>query len=393
MRRALAVAACLAPAALAGAADAPSGVKSIRVALAQQAPAVAVQVQGPFVIRAVGTGVALRDGSRLEETAVRPDARGLRVGDDVVPSEAVRVEPARPGTLWLDGRHLRGALEITRQSDTSLRVVNDVDLEDYLRGVLSKEAPDHWPQEVLKAIAISARTYAVYRRLTRAEQPYDVTGDVMSQDYGGKTSEKRATSLAVKASRGWILTWQGAVFPAFYHSTCGGLTEHARVMGSFDLPPLSGGVLCEFCAGSPFFRWQRRLSLADLAWALKKSPHGSVGAVRDLRVTARTPSGRVSTIEIAGATGTRRLSGYDFRAMFGFEELRSLKLAIRRAGDTFVVDGQGWGHGVGMCQWGAAELARRGWFAEDILALYYPQAELVQLHEIGESTLTAIGGS
>ena len=170
-------------------------------------------------------------------------------------------------------------------------------------------------------------------------------------------------------------------------------TEHARVMGPFDLEPLQGGVVCDFCSASPFYRWQRRLTKADLGWALKKSPHGSIGLVRDLRVTTRTASGRAEQITIIGVKRNVEMTGFDFRALLGFARIRSPQFTISRVADSFVLQGAGWGHGVGMCQWGAAELARRGYTAEEILAYYYHNTDVVHVQDLSRRPITVIGGS
>ncbi len=364
----------------------------IRVAVVRQDPEVSLQVNGRFTIRALHTGNPIQEGRHLLPLSVRAVPEGLRLGGQVIPIMGVRVEPSSDGAIRLNGTRLRGTLEIVRQKDLTLLVINHVSLEDYLRGVLSKEAPDYWPMEALKAIAIAARTYAVYQRFIKDDVDYDVTGDVMSQDYGGKTAEKPGTTRAVKITAGWILLDGDRLFPTFYHSTCGGMTEHARVMGKFDVAPLRGGVACSFCSASPFFRWQRRLTKADVGWALRKSTYGPIGAVSALNVTARTASGRAKEITIIGAQRTVKLTGYEFRALFGFEQIRSPLLRVTPVGDAFVLEGRGWGHGVGMCQWGAAELARRGFSAAEILAYYYPEAQLVPVSRLATSPVIIIRG-
>jgi len=366
----------------------------IRVAVVRQDPQVDLQVYGRFTIRALHTGAPIQEGRRLPSVAVRALPQGIAIGQDVLPVFGVRVEPQSDAAISLNGQRLRGAIEIIRQNDLTLLVINNVTLEDYLRGVLSKEAPDYWPAEALKAIAIAARTYALSQRFLKAQGDYDVTGDVMSQDYGGKTAEKSATTRAVKATAGWIILFQGKLFPPFYHSTCGGMTEHARAMGKFDLEPLRGGLACSFCSASPFFRWQRRLTKADVGWALRKSRHGAVGSVGDVAVTKRTASGRAQEIRITGSLRSLRLSGYEFRELLGFAHIRSPLFSIEAepGGGGFLLQGQGWGHGVGMCQWGAAELARRGFSASEILAYYYPGIELVSMQSLEGRPVEVIGG-
>ena len=370
---------------------AQTAAESIRVAIAQDVPEVDLKIKGQFTVKALGSNEPIHTGNRLDQVAVKATEGGILLGDQTLAARAVRIEPQRDADINVNGRHLRGTIEIMRKPDSTLQVVNHVPLEDYLRGVVSREAPDYWPSEALKAIAIAARSYAVYQRLTKADQPFDVRADVMSQDYGGKSSEKLATTRAVNATTGIIMTWQGKVFPTFYHSTCGGMTENGKVMGKYDLPPLKGGVACRFCSASPFYSWQRRFTKADVAWALKKNDRGSVGVVRAVQVVSRTPSGRAQEILIAGSARSLKISAYDLRLLFGFDRIRSPLISIYEDGGDFVIDGHGWGHGVGMCQWGACELARRGMKAPEILRFYYPGVEFTPLSSAGEN-LTAITG-
>ena len=359
----------------------------IRVAVAQQ-PQVDLAIHGRYRMVAVPSlaglpdarsGDALHEGARLPKVSVRASQDGILIGERLLPSNGVLVEPARDATIALNGQRLRGLVEIRKRQDLTLLVINHVDLEDYLRGVVSKEAPDYWPMEALRAIAIAARTYTLFQQLSKASLDYDVTSDVLSQVYGGKSAERGRTNRAVRETRGLVLTHQGRLFPTFYHSTCGGATEHGSVMGPFDLEPLRGNLACTFCAASPFYRWQRRLTKADVAWAVKQQGRGSVWPVQALEAAAYSPTGRVAQVRIRGAGRELLMSGYEFRRLFGFASLRSTAFAVVPDGDGFILQGRGWGHGVGVCQWGAADLARRGLSAGEILALYYPHTELAQL--------------
>ena len=365
----------------------------IRVAIVQNQSEVDLAVHGSFRIVDLQTADAFREGSRLQKISIRASQDGILVGEQLLPTGGVRVEPARDATIALNGQRLRGTVEIRRQDDLTLLVVNRIEVEDYLRGVLSKEVPHSWPTEALKAVAIAARTYTVFQRLSKSSVAYDVTGDVLSQVYGGKTAERWRTNRAVKDTHGLILTYQGRVFKAFYHSTCGGLTEHASVMGPFDLEPLQGTLTCSFCVESPFYRWQRRLTRADVAWAVKQQGRGSVWPVEAMEIAAYSPTGRVAQVRIHGAGGDLLLTGYDFRQLFGFTTIRSTAFAIIPDGEGFIIQGRGWGHGVGLCQWGAAQLARRGLSAREILAYYYPKAELVRLGEIEVQPISVQGGT
>ena len=364
----------------------------IRVAVVRSDPEISLQIHGPFTVLGRQSGQPIREGTGLAAVSVRAVPSGIAFGGDIFPVTGIRIASDGDGAISLNGRRLRGTLEILKQKDQTLLVINHIALEDYLQGVLSKEAPGYWPLEALKTIAIAARTYAVYQRFTKEDVGYDVTGDVLSQDYGGRSEEKAATTRAVKASAGIILLSRGRLFPTFYHSTCGGITEHARVMGDFDVEPLRGGIVCSFCAASPFYRWQRRLTKADVGWALSKSPRGSIGQVSSLRVTTRSETGRAQEITIVGSRRTVRMTGFEFRSLFGFDRIRSPLFSVTPAASAFILDGRGWGHGVGMCQWGAAELARRGFSAAEILSYYYPGTELATMRELAGHPVEVING-
>ena len=360
-----------------------TAISAVRVAVAQNQAEVSLAVHGQYRIVSPDTAQALQEGHGLSSVAVRASREGLLVGGSLLPVGGVRVEPARDATIDVNGQRLRGALEIRRQPDQTLLVINHVELEDYLRGVLSKEAPHDWPMEALKALAIAARTYTLFQRLTNTTNAYDVTGDVMSQVYGGHDAERWRTDRAVAQTTGLVLLDRGQLVPAFYHSTCGGLTEQASVMGEFDLAPLQGGLSCSFCVASPFYRWQHHLTMADLAWAVTQSGRPSVWPVTALEIVEYSPTGRIAALRIRGASRSLRLSGYEFRAMLGFERIRSTAFAIvpDADGQGVTLQGRGWGHGVGLCQWGAAGLAREGLSAVEIVAFYYPTAELVDRRE------------
>ena len=118
-----------------------------------------------------------------------------------------------------------------------------------------------------------------------------------------------------------------------------------------------------------------------------------MGTVRALKATKQTDNRRAEQIRIDGSRRRLTLTGFDFRALYGFERIRSLFFRVFPVSDGIVLDGHGWGHGVGMCQWGAAELARQGWRAADILGYYYPDIQLVSLRDVQGQPLNLLGGS
>ena len=235
--------------------------------------------------------------------------------------------------------------------------------------------------EAFKAQAVASRTYALYRIQGSVNLPYDVTSDVYSQVYGGRTSEKWSTTRAVNLTKGKVLAHNGELLPAYYHATCGGHTEDASNLWKIDLPPLDG-VRCNFCVHSPHYKWVKEIPL----WKVEKnlSDNGyKTGSISSCRIVSRNKFGRVDKLQIKDDTGMSvLLTGKDFRQIIGPNDIRSTKFEAAVKRGNLVVEGFGWGHGVGMCQWGAFGMSRRGKRAEEILKFYYPGAEITSIDKV-----------
>ena len=246
----------------------------LRVAVANGEKSILLKVAGPYEIRQLNTGTLLQKGHFLE-TVFTPEMEGIRLGEESLKMYGVRVIPKREASLSLDGRRFRGVVDILRQSNMTLLVVNHLDIEKYLYGVLPYEVPHDWPNEMLEIQAILARSYALFKKMEHRSDDYDVVATVLSQRYGGREDEKRRARRAVDRTVGKVLTYQGTLFPTFYHSTCGGQTEDAVVAALWKkkLLPLQG-VRCTTCDLSPFYRWERSFALEDIAFRLRKAEIG-----------------------------------------------------------------------------------------------------------------------
>lgn len=295
--------------------------------------------------------------------------------------DSVSVRKGRDGNTYVDGRRFRGNVKTVKKENGKLMVINELPLDDYLYGVLYHEVSHRWPMEVLKAQAIAARTFALYQVRQDKAQAYDLRSDIYSQVYGGRTSEKWSTTAAVNRTKGQILVYKGDIFPAYYHATCGGYTEDAMNLWNVDLAPLKG-VPCNFCSDSPHYRWTKEIPLGVLANKLKESGY-KIGKISSVTILSKNKSGRVDKLEIKDDAGASViLTGKDFRQMMGPNDLRSAKFDLSMRPGFLVLDGLGWGHGVGMCQWGAYGMARKRKKAEEILKYYYPGAEISTIDKI-----------
>jgi stage II sporulation protein D len=285
---------------------------------------------------------------------------------------AFRLRSDRP--IRHNGRDYPAVLELVA-TNSGLAVVNELPLEEYVAGVLRAEAGERWPAEALRAQAVVARTYAAYHRMIGAGRAYHLVASTAHQLYAGRVLPSSPAWAAAQDTQGQVLRWEGELFPAFYHTESGGYTEDPRtVFAARNMPALSP-VVCRFSAGSPHFYWNLDLSLADLAAALRRNGV-DVGSVQAIEVTERTPSLRASAVTVRGTRGAVRMLGNDLRRMVGYDTLKSTLFAVAVDGETARFAGRGYGHGVGLCQWGAKGMAEQGYQARQILEYYYPGAVL-----------------
>ncbi|MBI4974249.1 MAG: SpoIID/LytB domain-containing protein [Candidatus Omnitrophica bacterium] len=225
----------------------------------------------------------------------------------------------------------------------------------------------------------------MYQKRQNALQPYDLRSDIYSQVYGGSTSEKWSTTRAVNLTKGKILVYNGDIFPSYYHATCAGHTEDASNLWNIDLPPLKG-VECDSCKYSPHYKWVKGIPLWEITNKLKENGY-KTGRIASIIILSKNSSGRIEKIEIKDEAGVSLiLTAKDFRQMIGPNAVRSTKFDISIKGSQAYLQGYGWGHGAGMCQWGAFGMARKGKKAEEILKIYYPGAEIMTIDKLKGKT-------
>jgi stage II sporulation protein D (peptidoglycan lytic transglycosylase) len=360
---------------------------------------------GLVLLTAVGAAaqstirVAIADGARAVELR-GTDIDVIALGVEAVAwrTDVVRAAPAGPGLevdgrrgasfrlrserpIRLNGREYPGTLDVVRSGD-GVAVVNELPLEDYVSGVLRAEASEKWPLEMLRAQATVARTYAAHHRVLGAGKPFHIVASTAHQQYAGRVPPTSPIWVAVRDTAGQVLLWEGEVFPAFYHTESGGYTEDPRsVFAARNMPGLKP-VRCDFsaAAGSPHFYWNLDVRLSDLSETLRRNGVRA-GSVSAIEVTERTPSLRASIVTVRGDRGAVPLRGNDFRRMLGYDTFKSTLFAVVIDGEWARFSGRGYGHGVGMCQWGAKGMAEQGYSARQILEFFYPGTTLGSLSD------------
>ncbi len=354
----------------------------IRVAVLREADHFTMALSGRYDIIDFSTGVKVGGGVYLRPALVDLDHGKTRIGNIVFDAERLIIMPRREALVTINTGHFRGDIIVINNKGAHFTVVNSIELEYYIRGVLYHEISDKWPLEAIKAQAVATRTYALYSMEKFASRDYDVTNDVYSQVYGGRGAERYRTNIAVRETRGEVLMYQGKIFPTFFHANSGGVTEDASELWDIDLPPLKGGVKSVFSVDSPHYKWRRNFRLKDIQDSLLARGYQS-GLIKDIKVIERNKSGRVRKLKVTGRDGKEEdIEGKIFRDIIGPNVLRSNKYDIEMKGWYVDFVGYGWGHGVGMDQWGAYGMALKRYNYRQILDFYYPSSVLVKRKDV-----------
>jgi stage II sporulation protein D len=314
-----------------------------------------------------GAGKQLGELNPMSSLAAKLDGNKITISGRVEAGELV-IEPKNQGYVWIGDRWYRGTTRLIRQND-GITAINKVDLEQYLYSVVGAEAVSSWPIEALKAQAVAARSYALYKRKTGSNGIYDVDTTVGTQVYKGLDSEYTTTHQAVNSTLGQIMTYNNQVILAAFHSSSGGYTENVEDVWTSPLPYLRGVV--DYDQKSPVFEWQQVIPVSKI-----QSLVAGVGKITGFQPAEMTPRGRVVKMKVTGDRGSTTVTGNEIRKAL---ELRSTLFRVSTDGDNLLVKGRGFGHGLGLSQWGAYYLAKQGINYHQILAHYYQTANLSQM--------------
>ncbi|MFP4499344.1 MAG: SpoIID/LytB domain-containing protein, partial [Vulcanimicrobiota bacterium] len=318
--------------------------------------------------------------------------------------------------ITLDGVRYRGYFMVALKDNGRMMVVNYIGMEDYLAGVLGGEIIASWPMESIKAQTVAARTYVLYKinRMKNQGKLYDVVNNTGDQMYIGVRGESDKFRKAVEATRGQVLSRNGVPVCAYYHSNSGGHTSDSRNVFQKTNAGLKG-VEDPYCAGAPNSTWQKTLTADTIRNRLHSQLNGAT-RIFSIKPHTRDEAGRVVYMEIEHDKGKSMVFGSDFRRLIGYGVIKSTKFDLypkdhyyyrytkkiaagrhrnpgssatitnddlekiivenKKVPSAFYFSGQGWGHGVGMSQWGARGMAKSGFNYRQILEHYYPDTEI-----------------
>lgn len=346
----------------------PAQAVELKVAIKKEVPNIKVGSSTAALVKD-GAGKQLGKLSAMSSLEAKLKGNQITINNRVGAGELI-IEPQDNGYVWIGDRWYRGTTRLIRQDDY-ITAINHVDLEQYLYSVVGAEAVSSWPIEALKAQAVAARSYALYKRNTGSNGIYDLDTTVGTQVYKGLDSEYTTTHQAVNGTLGQIMTYNNEVILAAFHSSSGGHTENVEDIWTSPLPYLRAVV--DYDHQSPVFEWQQVIPVSRIRRLV-----AGVGRIRGLQPEKMTPRGRVITMKVTGDRGTATVSGKKLRKAL---DLRSTLFRVSTDGQNLHVKGRGFGHGLGLSQWGAYYLAKQGVNYHQILAHYYQSTNLTQLKQ------------
>ncbi len=376
----------------------------VRVLVAENSDKIELQADGSFAIEClVGKKQSVYYSSQpvgvssMNRKLIVRDITGNEIESGL---DEVNIIPrGNSNRIRLNKKRYRGIVKIVPDGAT-VRAINVVYMEDYLKGVVPPEIGPRKENEIeaVKAQAVAARTYAMAHLKQYVGQPYDMKSSIYDQVYEGVDVENKLVNDAIAKTAGRVLTYQDSFISAYYHSTCGGTTDNiADVWDKKDIPYLKSVEDGTACSWSKYYSWREVFTEKQLRGRIEQylsSDRGrqiTIGPIQDIAIMQRTAGGRVARMNLVTKTDTYRFAKDRIRWVIGRTSNPDLILPSDRfkvlldrdpAGNIQRIEfkGSGYGHGVGMCQCGAIGQSRKGWTYDKILKHYYTNVDLKKLY-------------
>lgn len=380
----------------------PAGTPTIRVLLLENQQRVDLSASSMPTVHVGSQG----GGQQLQLPAgtsvpITLNPSGWQIGSAQLGIGPLSLEQSIDGSVRIDKHAYHGSYRFIPVAGGRFDVINDVDLEDYLQGVLRSELFANWHDETYKAQAIVARTYALFESRTDGiGRPFDVYSDQRSQVYGGIDAETPRSREATQATAGIVVAYgspgREVIFKAYFSSCCGGISQSASdAFGDEAIAPLTDQERGKCCSDSPKFNWgpiaipKAELTRRFRAWGVwRKQPFKDISPVARIEISETSRFGRPTRFIVTDARGYRySIRAEDLREAIntdagptGVKVFSSFFKPVEHGDDILFTEGHGFGHGVGMCQWCAEHQAGQGWNDEAIVLSAYPGAKLVRAY-------------
>lgn len=304
---------------------------------------------------------------------IRLKNNNININDISVPDK--EIELVSEDLLEFNNKKYRGSIYILLK-DNEILIINKVKLDHYLYGVLPSEIIPNWHKECLKAQTVAARTFAIFNKLNSKSPYYDLDSNILFQVYKGANVETKKSNEAVDETKDEIITYNGEVIQAFFHSNSGGKTASSEEVWGGKIEYLKSKD-DEFCKKEKNYEWNFTLSAEKISEILKKNKI-LTGEIYDIKILERSESNRIKSLKIYGSSGSITIKGKDFRSFLGENNIKSTNFFISKQNNNFIFNGYGWGHGVGLSQEGAKGMAENGWDYKKILKYFYSGVDIVK---------------
>ena len=271
----------------------------------------------------------------------------------------------------------QGAFIVARNNGEAL-LMNSLDLEDYVFSVLRTESWPGWPLEINKVFAIACRSYAIAMivRSKNSKLPYHIKNTNVHQTYTG-FHENPIVKSAVEQTRGIFLSYDNKPIIAMFDGCCGGVIPAGIKDFNFSgAPYLARPYACTYCRDCKLYSWQAEYQSQKLAQLLKKGAP-QLQKIRDIKIAKKDKAGLVQQVAIKDGKRTATLTGKQIYSML--KDVKSYCFTVHKKSDSIIFNGRGYGHHLGLCQWGAREMVRRGKGHREILLFYYPNTTFMTL--------------
>lgn len=281
------------------------------------------------------------------------------------------------GTILFNDATYHGSFAI-KKDKKSIQCINHLDLENYVFSVLRTESWPGWPVEINKALAIASRSYVIAQAIRARKKGclYDVKNTNEHQTYNGIHTSP-IIKCAVEETRGMFLGFNNEPIVAMFDSCCGGIIPAGIADIDFkEAPYLARDYACTFCKDCKIYTWNASYEHAIFEKLLQKEMQ-ILDRLKEVKIAKKDKAGLVSEVLYRGAKRWVTLSGKKLYSLF--KDIKSFCFTIKKKGNNILVNGRGFGHHLGLCQWGAREMVRRGWDYKQVLQFYYPKTQLMHL--------------
>lgn len=373
-----------------------SEINTIRILLDERPAELTLKIGSNVHLYSEQENLMQVDGGDILHFYLDSDRLILRLGGRTFSGKYFQLIPVSGNLVECNNKSYKGNLRIV-DFGNFIDLINFVDLENYLKGVIAKEMPlgkgeEHL--EALKAFAICARTYALVK-MNKGKSLFDIFSDTRDQVYEGKFAESTISNKAVDETEGMILTYHSQPAIVYYHSTCGG--ENENVENVFPQSPLPYLISIKdgiqpYCSISPRFEWEETYSEDQFIEKLynAKLISNKNYSIEDIQIVSTFSSGRVEDLKIvlSGSDGEKEIHLYGneirskIRSTKKNQMLWSTMFTVERTSNgNIVLEGKGFGHGVGLCQWGAIGQSKQGIDFKTILEHYFPGTTLGKIND------------